>query len=415
MSAAPLRILFVAPYAPTPIRTRPYHFLRALVARGHAVALATLWETQAEQDALAAWRAAGVCVHAQHLSRPRRLLNLLAAIPSADPLQAAYSWHPALAATVRALTRSRAFDVAHVEHLRGSRYALLANRAVPTVWDSVDCISHLFALAKEQSRSWRSRFMTGTDLDRTRRQEGWLARQFARVLVTAETDKRAIDALAFPERSADAPSPSRVAVVPNGVALDPFTPDGAERDAGAIVFSGKMSYHANVAAALALAREIMPLVWLRRPDARLWIVGQAPSAPVKRLAADPRVNVTGYVPDMRTFLARAAVAACPMPYGAGIQNKVLEAMACATPVVGSGGAMRALAVRNGQDALVADTPAEFAASILRLLDEPALARRIGAAGRAYVERAHNWADAAVRLEHEYGRAQALWKSQAGRT
>lgn len=164
-----------------------------------------------------------------------------------------------------------------------------------------------------------------------------------------------------------------------------------------------MSYHANVTAALHLVTDIMPLIWAERPAVRVYIVGKDPARAIKRLADrhPQKVCVTGTVPDIRPYLARAAVAICPIEYGAGIQNKVLEAMAMGTPVVASPQAVGALEARDQKDLLVADRPASFAQAVLRLLEDAECQREIGKAGRKYVERFHDWNDMVVRLEAVY--------------
>jgi glycosyltransferase involved in cell wall biosynthesis len=161
-----------------------------------------------------------------------------------------------------------------------------------------------------------------------------------------------------------------------------------------------MSYHANVSAAVHLVQTIMPLVWAQRADAEVWLVGKEP-APEVRALASTRVIVTGGVDSMAAALQAATVAAAPITYGAGIQNKVLEAMACATPVVASPQAVSALEAVAGRDYLPGATPAEFAASVLALLDNPHLRAQVGEAGRAYVEDHHTWGAAAERLEALY--------------
>src|SRR5204863_7853178 len=122
-------------------------------------------------------------------------------------------------------------------------------------------------------------------------------------------------------------------VLSNGVDLQYFRPIEGPRQADTLVLSGKMSYHANVTAVLYFVREVLPLIWAERPQTQLWIVGQNPPASLKSLMADSSILVSGYVPDIRPYLCRAAVAICPITYGAGIQNKILEAMSCATAVV----------------------------------------------------------------------------------
>jgi glycosyltransferase involved in cell wall biosynthesis len=199
---------------------------------------------------------------------------------------------------------------------------------------------------------------------------------------------------------------ARTHVIANGVDLNYFAPQRVERHAAKLVFSGKMSYHANVAAALFLGREIMPLVWARRPDVEVAIVGSAPAREVQDLAADPRITVTGYVDDIRPAIAGATMAVAPLRYGVGIQNKVLEAMAMGMPVVAARQVARALQATDGHELVLAQEPAEYAARIVELLDSPARQAAIGAAGRRYVEQHHDWNRAADRLERIYAAAGA---------
>ncbi|MCL6511381.1 MAG: glycosyltransferase [Anaerolineae bacterium] len=403
-----MRILFVVPYVPTLIRVRPYNLVRYLARHGHRLTLATLWETDDERRAMAEFESLGVEVIAAPLTRNRKLLNLAMALPTAHPLQASFCWQPELAARLDSLIAARDFDAIHVEHLRGSRYALHLKRKtqnakhkIPVVWDSVDSITHLFEQAAKQSQSAKGKLMTSFELPRTRRSEGWLAAQFDRVLVTSPTDRAALEALS--------PHHAPIIVLPNGVDLDYFRPcDDVPREPDALVFSGKMSYHANVTAALHLVNDIMPRVWSRKPHTRLWIVGKDPTEEVRALAMryPERVKVTGAVPDMRAYLRQATVAVVPVVYGAGIQNKVLEAMACATPVVTSARTVASLQPGYEDAALVADGAEAFAHHVLRLLDEPHLRERLGNAGRRYVEAHHDWGVIVDRLAGIYEEAWA---------
>jgi glycosyltransferase involved in cell wall biosynthesis len=361
----------------------------------------------------------------------RSAANSLLAAPTRKPLQSVYSWHPGLFALLLAAQREQPFDVMHVEHLRGSRYGLeflrqLANtRNRPAVvWDSVDCISHLFAQAAAISRSARGRLMTRIELPRTRRYEAQLVRRFDHTVVTSAIDKAALAALAqayAPKRAAEAaglPTTPLIDVVPNGVDLKLFAYRGQEqRHANRIVFSGKMSYHANVTAALHLVNDIMPLVWAQRPDAEVWLVGKDPTPELRALGeaaaerSERRVVVTGAVPAMQEYIQSAAVAAAPLLYGAGIQNKVLEAMACGAAVVASPQASQSLAAVAGQDFWPAATVDDFAAAILALLQSPARRTELGCAGRRFVETHHSWDSAAAQLTAIYTAARQ--RVQAG--
>ena len=400
-----MRILFVVPYTPNLIRVRPYNLIRFLAERGHKVTVATLTTGEKEEADARALEAYCERVITQPLSRWRSLWNCLLAVPAQKPLQSAYCWQPALAQDVEKLLAAGGegapFDVVHVEHLRGARYGLhllqITNGRLPIVWDSVDSISYLFRQAAVQSRSRSGRWMTRLELKRTERYEAWLLRQFRHILVTSPMDKRAFRSLA-----GDDARRASITVLPNGVDLNYFRPaPNVERDEETIVVSGKMSYHANVTMVLFLVREIMPLVWARRPAVKLTIVGKDPPQELLAVQEQPGVRVTGTVPDIRPYLQQATISVSPIQYGAGIQNKVLEAMACKTPVIATSPAVSALAAQPGRDLLVADDAASFAQAILALLNDRLRREEVGAAGYQYVISHHDWDKIAGRLAELY--------------
>lgn len=422
-----MKILYIVPYAPSQIRVRPYQLIRALHALGHSVTVAALWSNAEEKADLDRLAGEGLKVIAHYLSASRRLQNSLRAAFSDAPLQMAFCWQPEFAAAVRKLVQTSGFDVVHVEHLRGARYGLdvqsvqlaTSDSPVPIVWDSVDCITLLFQQAMKFSRSLKGRALAGLDLARTRRYEGRLVNAFDRVLVASAIDKVQIQQLAFQVKDGGtglmgaADSNDKVVVLKNGVDLAYFRPDASPREPEQLVFSGKMSYHANVTAAIHLVKDVMPRVWAQRPNAQVWIVGKEPPSEIRTLAtttenallgqraAAGAVVVTGTVPDIRPYLNRATVAVAPVVYGAGIQNKVLEAMACGTPVIASPQATAALRTRRNEEVVVADDAETFAHSILQVLDKPNWQRELSLAGRAYVERNHSWATIAVQLHSVY--------------
>jgi glycosyltransferase involved in cell wall biosynthesis len=196
-------------------------------------------------------------------------------------------------------------------------------------------------------------------------------------------------------------------VLPNGVDLNYFRPDRSmPREPKTLVISGKMSYHANVSMTLYFVKQVLPLVRSQHPDVKVIVVGKDPPPDIQSLAQDPNIVVTGTVQDIRPYLRSAAVAVVPLTYGAGVQNKVLEAMACGTPVVATPRSVSALEVEAGEEIFTADGEQHFANATCHLLDDPALRERTGLAGRAYVERCHNWVDIAGRLETLYEEAAA---------
>ncbi len=391
-----MRIAYIVPYVPNLIRTRPYNFILQLVDLGHKVEVFTLGSNEQDHADIQTLRNKGAIVHYFELPVWRSLVNSALAVPGWQPLQTVYSWHAGLAHQIAERAADKDFDVVHVEHLRGSRYGLYLKSRIasqPVVWDSVDCISHLFEQASSQSRNWFGRFVTRFELPRTRRAEGQLICSFDQALVTSAADREALLRL-LPAGKYPAP----ISVLPNGVDLDYFHPNpDIERDAGMIVFSGKMSYHANISMAKYLVGEIMPLVWRSRPDAKLFIVGKDPTTEVIGLGQNHLITVTGTVSDIRPYLWRAAVSVVPLLYGAGIQNKILEAMATATPVITSPRAITALRIVPGKDLSVADNAVEFSQQILRLIDDFDLMKQIGGAGEVYVRKHHNWRSITLQL------------------
>jgi glycosyltransferase involved in cell wall biosynthesis len=411
-----MKILFVTPYVPSQIYVRPYQILRSLVSLGHDVTLVAPHTTAEDLQSLEELSQAGMNVQATQLPRLRSYLNAALALAGNRPLQSVYAWQPELATGLRTLLASTngtpPFDVIHVEHLRGARYGLYIQdlryrpefrylNRVPIVWDSVDSISYLFQQAAKTSRKLSSRLITRLELPRTIRYERYLRSAFDYLLVTSPVDRDAFDRL-IDSPTAAAP----IAVLPNGVDLDYFTPGSEEREPDTLVVSGKMSYHANITMVLHLVRDILPHVWEQRPQVKLWVAGKDPDPVLQRLAEDPRIVVTGTVPDLRPYLQRATLAVSPIQYGAGIQNKVLQAMACGTPVVCTPQAISALGVIPGENLLTAENPAEFGRAIVYLLDDPEKRVKLGLAAREFVEAHHDWHRITGDLVNVYQRAQA---------
>jgi sugar transferase (PEP-CTERM/EpsH1 system associated) len=388
-----MRIAFVTPYVPSRIRVRPYYWLKALRARRHEVTLFTIVADDRDERALPEIQELCSRVLACRLERWRPVVNCLRAVLGGDALQRRYVWSPELARRIERELARTPHEVAHVEHLRGSCFAD-SIRGIPVVFDSVDSIGRLFRSSSRQAPTALTRWTSAFDLPRTERFERTMQRRFAAVLLASQLDREHLFGVS-------GASDGRVAVVPNPVDHEFFGPGNGPREPATLVFSGKMSYHANAAAAIDLLRRIMPIVWQARPEARVWIVGQAPSAEVAALARDSRVTVTGTVPDLRPYLRSATIAVCPMRYGTGLQNKVLEAMACETPVVASAEVAAALSVDPERDLLIAATDEDFARKIVLLLDDRLRREELGRRGRGYVIRHHDLETLGRQLESVY--------------
>jgi glycosyltransferase involved in cell wall biosynthesis len=395
-----MKIAFVVPYVPNLIRTRPYNLIVHLATLGHEVEVFTVGSGEQDMKDVETLKKKCKAVHFFHQPVWRSLWNSAWAVPSSQPLQTVYSWHGGMAQALAGRVARKDFDVVHVEHLRGSKYARFIKSqfpSMPVVWDSVDCISHLFQQASGQSSSFFGKFVTRFEFPRTRKAEANLICSFDHALVTSSADRDALLAL-VPNGS----QPRPITVLPNGVDLEYFKPNpDMQREPETLVFSGKMSYHANIAMVKFLASAIMPRVWAKRPGARLIVVGKDPSPDIRRLGQNPLIEITGTVADIRPYLWRATASVVPLLYGAGIQNKILEAMATGTPVVTTARTLSALETMAGRDILVADDAEQFSLEVLRLIENLVLQREVGSAGLGYVRARHDWLQIASQLADIY--------------
>jgi sugar transferase (PEP-CTERM/EpsH1 system associated) len=236
---------------------------------------------------------------------------------------------------------------------------------------------------------------------------GWINRREGRVLldfekaVAARADVSTFvsEAEAVMFRNASGLSADTVKALENGVALDYFDPRAdfpplspQDRATGPlIVFTGQMDYRPNIDAVASFARDAMPIIRAVHPDARFAIVGRSPTPAVSALEALPGVVVTGGMADVRGWLAVADVVVAPLRIARGIQNKVLEAMAMARPVVASAQAAEGIDAQHYRHFLIAQDPAVEAELVLGLLADPERAAALGSAARARMVERYNWA------------------------
>jgi glycosyltransferase involved in cell wall biosynthesis len=392
-----LRILYVLPYVPSPIRVRPYQIVRHLARQGHRVSIAALDDGLATEAVRA--ELTGLCeaVHIVPHPRLQAALSCLAALPTRTPLWAAYCRSPRMERLLRRLTAEAAdYDVAHVEHLRAASFAPHLDR-LPKLLDAVDCITELRRQVMEQAERGADRLLSWEEWVKLRTFEPRTYRAFRRIVLTTPENASALISL-------DPFHLPPVEVVSNGVDLEYFRPAlDAAPEGDCLIFSGKMSYVANEDAARFLLRDILPRLRRLRPNAQLILAGSGPSAALRRMARRAgNVTVTGFLDDLRPSLRRAVVAVCPIRIGVGIQNKVLEAMAMGLPVVASPLGARPFAEAERVGALcIARTADEFAGQCAAWLADPMAAQRAGRAGRRYVEESHRWEDVASRFVELY--------------
>lgn len=386
-----LHILFVTPYVPSTVRVRPYAFIRELARLGHHITLACLVQPVWEASYLT--EIAQYCqeIHPVHHQRFEPYLRAFASLPTQTPLSVAYCESSEHKKLVSDLVNQKKYDLVHTEFIRAAPVTISLN-GVPKIFDAVDSL----ALTYRRSISARhvplkQRMVAIIEWLKMCKYEPWVVNQFDKTIVSSPADRNLLQDLG--KRSVD--------VIPNGVAGNYFTYHDGQRPSATIIFLGKMSYYVNIASVLWFYKKIFPLIRQEHPEVCLKVVGRDPAPVITALSNDPAVEVTGTVADVRPYLNQATISICPMVSGAGIQNKMLEAMAVGTPCVATSLACMALQVIPGRDVMVADSAGEFAAAVCELLDNPERRREMAEHGRHYVEQFHNWNEIGDRLNKIY--------------
>jgi sugar transferase (PEP-CTERM/EpsH1 system associated) len=383
-----MNILFLCHRIPFPPdkgdKIRAYHML-AHLAKEHTVHLGTFVDDRADMRHAETLRRMirGECLLVPLGAAAR--MKMAAAFARGAPLSASYFASGRLARWVDQILRKHNIGRAIVFSTAMAPYLLARRDFDPArvIFDMVDVDSdkwRQYAGAAKGLRAWiyRREMRTLLALERN------AAFAFGATLLVSRHETETFAQLA-PE------SCVRLHSVPNGVDLEFFRPDRVYPNPfGAnempIVMTGTMDYRPNTEGAIWLAQSVLPLICAARPEARLYVVGARPSASVKSLAAS-NVVITGKVDDVRPYLAHAGVVVAPLKLARGLQNKVLEGMAMARPVIATSPAVQALNVSSGKELWIADEPADFAQTVIGALGGPAA---IAVNGRHYVEQNHDW-------------------------
>jgi sugar transferase (PEP-CTERM/EpsH1 system associated) len=386
-----VKVVFLCQRVPWPPdrgdRITTWHFLQHLLARGAEVAVGCFQEE--ERDAEGVAFLAGRCreIVAPRLCRRRAKLTSLRGLLTGEALTLPFFRHPELTAAVQRWS-SPAPDLVYVYSSSMAQYAM-----------TTPARSKLMQFAELDSDKWRQyaavagplgRWIYGREARRLLAFEDRVARTFSRSVVVSEVE-RAL----FRERIPGADA----SVLPNGVDTAHFTSAGdGERHPHTVVFTGVMDYEPNVDGVCWFAAECWPALRQRFPDARCLVVGSKPVPRVQALAQLPGVQVTGRVPTTPPWFDRAAVAIAPLRLARGVQNKVLEAMSMALPVVSSPQAAQGLGDVPPGTLTIADGAAATTAAIVDLFADPARARVVGNAAAAWVRRHWRWERMYERLD-----------------
>ncbi|HKW94413.1 MAG TPA: TIGR03087 family PEP-CTERM/XrtA system glycosyltransferase [Methylomirabilota bacterium] len=384
-----MRILMLAhriPYPPyTGDKTRAYHIARYL-ARRHSLTLAFLVDDRADLAGVDVLREVVATVEFAKTWKPWSLLKGVTAMAVGGSLSLPYFSSGRLKQRLANRIAQGGYDLVYASSSPMAQYARALG--LPVVMDFVDVDSDKWVQYGDHSRaplSWLYR----TEGRRLQAAEADIARWAALCLLATPTEEALLQSFA---------PWARTAVIPNGIDLDYFRPVERSASVPAVIFTGAMDYLPNVDAVRYFCDEVLPRVRREVPDTRFYIVGLNPTPEVRRLGGLPGVTVTGTVPDVRPYYARATVCVAPLRIGRGVQNKVLQAMSVGMPVVASSVAQRGLQAEPSKHLHVEDDPVLFASRVVQLLNSPDERLAIGRRARGFVEAHHAWDVSCARLD-----------------
>ena len=394
--ARKLRLLFVLPIVPWPIRRNGISLRFAPVieylAQRYELDVLVLAD---EDEPLPAGRSFGPChalafIKVPLRSLPRSLRRMRAGWRAVWPWGSPMDTARYVAARLERGRLERALQ----GHLREKNYSVVVwatayyldvatriRRRYSQIRFVVDVVdSPTLLCLRNASTDLIMRMIVRNEARKWRRLERRVSEAFDATIYVSRVDAQAV-------RRGPA---ARIHVLPNGIFHEdavPFArPSPATRTIG---FLGNMAYAPNISAAVRLAQRVFPRIQATLSDATLLIIGRDPAPEVRQLAA-PRISVTGTVDNIWPYIARANVFVFPMIEGTGLQNKILEAMHAGVPVVTTPIAANGLGASNEEQLLVADTDAEIATQALKLLCDPRFSAALAERARAFVAREFSW-------------------------
>lgn len=374
-----MKIFFLVSRIPWPLekgdKLRAYHQLR-LLARNHEVHLCCLSDETPHPEAVRKLQEITPHVEIVRLSRVKIFFRLMVAALSDKPFQVQYFYQSNAARKIRKLIRNVKPDHIFCQLIRTSEYVKHLHDYRKTI-DYMDALSAGYQRRISSSKWWLKPFVR-EEAKRLLAYENLIYEYFDHHTIISDQDRELI---AHPGRK-------NMTVVPNGVDHDFFSPRVQDKNFD-MVFTGNMSYPPNMECARILALRIMPLIWKKRPQTSLLLAGATPDRQVLELANE-KIEVSGWMDDIRDAYAGSRVFIAPMRSGSGLQNKLLEAMSMEMPCITTSLVANALGFSEGKSWITEETDEMLSESALRLLHNTEEAQALGKRARSFVEANFSW-------------------------
>ena len=385
-----MKILFLANRVPYPPyrgdKLKIFNLARRLKDR-HELHLLTFAQTPEDLSYKAELEKIFKEVRFIYLPKWKSALNCLQGVWNSKPLQVLYFQSGEMQQQLDSLIATHKYDAVHVQHLRMSPY-LAKRKDLPRILDLPDAFSLYWERRKLVKRGLLTTMFENLEQGRVLKYEAILKEYNLALACSAED-------ITYLEKTHHT---NNLRLLPNGVDLETFAPrDHDYAHNATILFTGNMDYAPNVDAVGYFAEAILPLIRLKCPTVKFIIAGQRPVPKVMALASD-HVIVTGFVKDLAATYNSASVVVAPLRFGAGTQNKVLEAMAMGVPVVCSNIGFGGLGIKSGEGAIMQTAPTAFANSVIELLWDEGMRRKVGEAGMKVIKTRYDWDIIAGTLE-----------------
>jgi sugar transferase (PEP-CTERM/EpsH1 system associated) len=395
-----VRILTLISKFPWPLTDgaviRDFNLLRE-AAKRHEVSLLCFLVKPSDRDQYGALEPFCKKIVGIDLVRPkwRTVANATRSLVTPDPFIIREYWRPEMARALEQFVDEERIDVIHSHFLHMSQY-VGSKRNAAFVHDAHNLEHVLWQRMERTTGSPLKKIFIRSQYSKLVRLQQNVARASEKCVVLSDEDRIEYRRIC-PEAD--------VMTVPNGAEVEYWTPrdntNGAEP--ASILYFGNLSWPPQADAAIYFHDKILPFVRQYVPDVKFYIAGQNPPATVKALASQ-RVIVTGFVPDMREYVARASVVVMPLRAGAGTKHRVFQALCMKKPVVCTAVAAEGIALTHGETALLADDPETFAKATVSLLQDAALRQRLGERGRQLVLDRYDWRAIYERLEEAFQEA-----------
>lgn len=325
-------------------------------------------------------------VHFIYQPQSKSVMNCVEALFTGESFQLAYFRNKEMGALLNVLFNIHDFDVCHVQHLRMSQY--VSYITCPKILDLPDAYSLYWERRKSVKRKWYNRFFDSLESERVIKAENVL-HQFDLNLVCSVEDR---DFLIKKHKT------NKIKLLRNGVDLGLFVfRNHNYRKNNTLVFTGNMDYAPNIDAVVTFVANMWPILKKEFPDLKLIIAGQRPVSAVRDLESES-IEITGFVSDMSTMYEKATIVIAPLRFGAGTQNKVLEAMAMGVPVVCTEIGFAGLEIASGEGCILSLNDQEFIANVSLLLNDAKRREEVGIKGLEIAQNKFSWDGISKQLE-----------------